>query len=133
MPGTYTLAEEISIEWKSVTVRSQSGDPDGDGFLNSAEMVAGTNPLDDSSFIGILDLSVNHNAGGIQPAGVSASLRSLSWAAVEGRDYRVEVASTPMGPWVSASEAITATNSVVSWDDDYTGPPPRFFRIIVLP
>ena len=109
------------------------GDADEDGFLNSAEMLAGTDPLDDSSFIGILGLSETRNAGGIQPAGVSSSFRSLRWAAVEGRDYRVEVASTPMGPWASASETITATNTVVSWDDLSQDPPPRFFRIIVLP
>ena len=107
------------------------GDPDGDGFVNSDEMFAGTGPMDSASWIGIVSLDLA-GQGGNQPAGANL-LGTIHWTAVLGRRYRIEAAPAVRGPWAAASGAITADDTVMGWTDTSGAPPPRFYRIVVLP
>jgi hypothetical protein len=125
--------QQVGLDHQSDTGDSGAGgDPDGDGFDNRSEMLAGTDPLDGASWIGILSLSTSGSGGGYQPS-ADGTVPTIRWSAVVGRDYRIEAASSPMGPWVDASGTITADNAVMVWSGSSSAKPPVFFRIVALP
>ncbi|MBT3191999.1 MAG: hypothetical protein HN341_05540 [Verrucomicrobia bacterium] len=106
------------------------GDPDGDGFVNHSEMVAGTDPMDPGSWIGVLTMTLEPAAGaGLDSTDVSPS---FLFSTVDGRDYRVEAAPSPTGLWSDVSGPLTADGAAIEWVDSSGTPPPRFYRIIIL-
>ena len=122
----------VGLNYQSSSgVNGAHGDPDGDGFVNRDEMFAGTGPLDNTSWIGIVSLALD-GQGGNQPAEANP-LGTIHWLAVIGREYRIEAASSVSGPWTDASGVLTADATTMSWTDTSGAPPPRFYRILVLP
>lgn len=92
---------------------SESADPDGDGWTNRAEWIAGTNPTDPAA---VFTTSVAENLG-------------LRFVRVPGRTYVVET-STNLGAW-----SVLAT--VPDGGGEITIPPPdpagdfRFYRVLI--
>jgi hypothetical protein len=74
-----------------------SDDDDGDGHTEAQELAAGTNPLDANSALRL------QPGSGVGPTVV------LSWAAVPGRGYLVQSATSVLGPWLDLPS--TATNA----------------------
>jgi hypothetical protein len=106
------------------------GDPDGDGFVNYSEMVAGTDPNDPDSLIGVLSAECAGTGAGY-PVG-SEPLVTIRWSAVVGRDYCIESSISLNGVWSDVSGVITADNEVMSWVSPSPMSVPRYYRIMVL-
>ncbi len=130
---TDAYERNVGLDYQSGSGEDGSqGDPDGDGFVNADEMFAGTDPLNNTSWIGIVSLELN-DQGGNQPDDGASPLGTIYWTAIVGRQYRIEAAAAVGGPWGDASGTITATNAVMAWEDTSGERPPRFYRIAVLP
>jgi len=102
------------------------GDPDGDGFDNYSELVAGTDPGDAGSSLGILSLVLE----GI--AGPGPDDRTIQWSSVPGHLYHVEAVGSLVEPWIRISDIIHATNTTTAFTDT-SDETPRFYRIYVYP
>lgn len=99
-------------------------DPDGDGFNNESEYLAGTDPLNSSSFLRILTIS---------PAAGQLDV-NLLWQSAANKKYRVESSLDLRGPFAEVGAVIpsagttTQANVVRSPTE-----PERFYRITVVP
>jgi hypothetical protein len=96
-----------------------TADPDGDGFPNESEFMAGTNPTNALSRLYIVSAQA-----------VSNSL-ALQWPAITGRVYRVQVVPSlvPPNDWRDLSEDLTSglfthTNALG---------PEQYYRVKVVP
>jgi hypothetical protein len=85
---------------------------------NAAEDVAGTNPLDASSVLRILNLA-NGNL--------------LTWTSVSNKTYRVFATADLTPNFVPISGVITAANSTASYLDNAATNSRKFYRVNVLP
>ncbi len=100
------------------------GDPDGDGFTNAQEQLAGTDPRDGGS---LLKLTV---------VALAPSKHRLTWQAVIGRNYQLESAESSAGPFREITDASfprLAASPEESFEVDLSEadppPPSRFYRI----
>ena len=113
---------------------SQSGsdDYDGDGKTNYEELIAGTDPTDDTSFFALTNIE---EAG--EPVVVT-----LTWNSVTGKYYAVYYSDDDFGAemtWALAQDNIPASGTGTNtWNDDgtHTNPAPsavmqRFYKIKV--
>lgn len=97
-------------------------DPDGDGFNNQAEYVAGTAPTNRLSLLKLE--SVSQNASGT----------TLRWQSVAGKKYQVFSRTQVTGsPWVALGGPVTATGSQAQYFDAGATGPLKFYRVQVLP
>lgn len=96
-----------------------AADPDGDGFTNFQEFLAGTGPLNPTSALRIATLSPG-------PDGLL-----LRFATVPGKTYRVEwSASLRPDDWHTLQSAISGSGDVVTVTDrDGPAYPQRFYRV----
>jgi hypothetical protein len=97
-------------------------DTDGDGMLDAAEIVAGTDPTDPAS---ALKLDVHL---------LSLENRvALQWPSVTGRTYTVEYkpALGPAGVWQKAVTNVAGSGALIGWQDTVTGNASRFYRLSV--
>jgi hypothetical protein len=98
-----------------------SADPDGDGFTNLQEYLAGTNPHDATSVLRITSISLetgNHSA-------------ALSFLAVSNRTYSIRCSTNPSaGPWQKVVDiaAVPRTGVVTVTNLPCSGPS-RFYRV----
>ena len=103
----------------SVILLDPAADQDGDGWANSPEETAGTNPLDAASALRVTGITKS-------PGQVDISFQS-----VPGRYYHLE-ASTTLAPnsWGPVAGNLLATGAVSSFTDTTMGSlPKRFYRI----
>lgn len=103
----------------SVILLDPAADQDGDGWANSQEQIAGTNPLDAASALRVTGITKS-------PGQVVISFQS-----VPGRYYHLE-ASTTLAPnsWGPVAGNLLATGAVSSFTDTTMGSlPKRFYRI----
>ena len=77
-------------------------DPDHDGFSNSQEMGAGTNPLDGNSRLGVADLTVSTTGQG--------QTVTFAFDTVPGRMYIVQCSDNLKNAWLNLSGLILATD-----------------------
>ena len=84
---------------------------------NAAEDLAGTNPLDASSVLRILNL---------------ADGNLLTWTSVSGKTYRVWAATNVGTNFTLLSPNIGATSSTTTWLDTSATSSSKFYRINVL-
>jgi len=95
------------------------GDPDGDGFSNLQEYLAGTDPWDGGSLLKIIDLA---GAG-----------RVIIWNSIPGRNYQVFATTNVNAVFTARSGTLTAFTSPMS----FTNPAPvrarEFYRVLVFP
>jgi hypothetical protein len=134
---TYTLAADPSdsdqdglpSEWESAYGFNDQDpgdaalDFDGDGQSNLAEFMAGTSPVDGSSFFHIH--SATRTPGGAK----------LTWGSVPGKTYKVGY-SPDLKTWFSFGEAgdVTATGTTCEYIDSTAGfVSARFYRVEVVP
>lgn len=102
---------------------ADEADPDGDGWTNAREYIAGTNPNDPSSVLKVTKIQINGND--IQ----------LNFPTVSGKTYRLERSDTlSEGSWTTVAENIAGTGAEIQVTD--TGGAThssRFYRIVVQP
>jgi hypothetical protein len=104
-------------------VAADTADPDGDGWNNAQEYVAGTDPNDWTSVLKVSQMPVSGND------------RVISFATVLGKTYRVERSDTLQnGSWTMVQDNIAGNGGTVQVTD--TGGAAlhmRFYRIVVIP
>lgn len=96
-----------------------AGDPDGDGFSNLEEYLAGTDPWDGDSLLKIIDLA---GAG-----------RVITWNSIPGRNYQVFAATNVNGASTVRSGTLTAFTSPMSFTNPAPVRPHEFYRVLVFP
>jgi autotransporter-associated beta strand protein len=128
--GTLSLTVMTRLEnWRQTNfgTTSNSGnaadgaDPDGDGWINSQEFAAGTDPNDRNS---LLKISQMVASGGDE---------LISFPTVIGKIYRVECSGTlESGSWSSVQDNVPGTGGIVEVNDSGGAlVERRFFRIVV--
>jgi hypothetical protein len=99
-----------------------SADPDGDGFVNLSEYLAGTNPTNALSLLKIDQVIV------------TSSVTSIAWQSVPGRRYQVFSRSLlDPGPWLPLGDVVLATRVQTVFSDTTATNGLRFYRVLVLP
>jgi hypothetical protein len=100
-----------------------NADPDGDGFSNTAEYIAGTNPTNAASLVKI-DAVTNNVSG-----------TSVVWRSILGKSYQLQ-SRTQLGSgtnWTSVGSPVVASGAT-TFKLDLTGTNGnRFYRVQVLP
>jgi len=128
IPDAWKITQGLDPE--NLDGQSSAGDdPDGDGSSNEHEWLAGTDPLDGESVLGIL--SVASSSSGSEPSLTSSGV-VLRWRTVPGRLYVVESTDSPGGSWTNTSGFLPATGGELDWTDPQPGER-RFYRIGTLP
>jgi hypothetical protein len=96
-------------------------DPDGDGFDNAAEYVAGTSPTDMASVLKI-DQVTQTMAG-----------TTMRWRSVVGKQYRVHRRDQfGAGNWQAIGSSVTATGVTAQYFDAGASNTQRYYRVEVL-
>jgi hypothetical protein len=95
-----------------------NGDYDRDGMSNTAEDLAGTNPLDANSLLRILNL---------------ADGNLLTWSSVSGKTYRVWATTDPTTNFAPISGVVTAAGPTATCLGPAATNASRFYRVNVLP
>jgi YD repeat-containing protein len=102
--------------------RDGTGDFDSDGFKDSSEFLAGTNPVDPQSL-----LSITRATAG-------AGEFTIEWQAVAGKTYRVQYKDTLNAPvWSDVGGDVTASGGTAAKTDPTAGVPQRFYRVTLSP
>lgn len=104
----------------SLQVIAAGDDIDGDGNSNAQEDIAGTNPFDATSALGITGLT-KPDAGSI----------TVTWESVAGKTYRVEGAPSPGGTFAPIAGSEVTAASPETFRTVATGAY-SFFRIAVV-
>ena len=102
----------------SVGINGASGDPDGDGFTNIQEFLAGTDPNDDNSLLRITQLG---NGG-----------RRITWQSVPGKNYQVYSAPEITYAFEPLSGTVTAFQNTTSYTNNAPLNAREFYRVRVL-
>ena len=98
-----------------------NSDSDQDGFLDGDEVIAGTDPLSQSSFFTISEITRLEN-GDV----------SLSWQSVAGRTYRIYRSTTlDEGDWGELVGDISGDGNVLEFVDTLTNDDKVFYRLAV--
>jgi len=95
------------------------GDPDGDGFSNQQEYLAGTDPWNGDSLLKIIDL-----------AGTG---RVITWNSIPGRNYQVFATTNVNAAFIARSGTLTAFTSPMSFTNPAPVRPREFYRVLVFP
>jgi len=103
--------------------RDGTGDFDNDGFRDSSEFLAGTNPTDAMSL-----LTITRAIPG-------TGQFTVEWQSVAGKTYRVQYKETlDAAGWLNVLGDVTASSSSASKTDATTvGIPERFYRVTLAP
>ena len=99
----------------TVTLLDPNGDSDADGMKNSAEDIAGTNPLSATSVFRI----------------TSVNSATVTWSSVVGKTYQLKSATSPGGIYTATAPPITATGSMTA--QSITPTPGIFYRVEIAP
>jgi glycosidase len=102
----------------SVGINGANGDPDGDGFTNLQEFLAGTNPQDETSLLRITQLG----SGG----------RRITWQSVPGKNYQVYSAPEITYAFEPLSGTVTAFQNTTSYTNNAPLNAKEFYRVHVL-
>lgn len=102
------------------------GDPDQDQFNNLAEYLSGTDPRDARSAIRVA----------LQAIGMQKY--RLSWSAVVGKKYHVQVSPSPFGGFADVAGTnfpMRAESALLSYEEDLRNSPAgsRFYRVRLAP
>ena len=103
-----------------------SGDPDGDGFINSQEFFSGTSPVNSNSHLAFSAFTRGTNA--------TANHFNLTFPSVEDSTYRIDW-SDNLNTWSPLGSPITGTGAPVQIVDPNAllSSPKRFYRLSLLP
>ena len=106
------------------TFLSPAADQDGDGMINSAEEIAGTNPMNPQSVFQVSQL---------QPG---TGTMTLTWQSAPGKTYQVQWSDSLSSSSFSSMQGSTvpaSAGSTTSWTDPNPGSSRRFYKVIVIP
>ena len=126
----YTLADGIPDWWRLLNFTcitcpqaAATADPDGDGFDNYHEFVAGTDPNDIHSYLRIFSFNL---------AGGNAA---LSFTSLLGNHYAVDSCNDlTAGTWAALNSNVWGKTDATSFTDPGAGVATnRFYRVRVLP
>ncbi|MEO7319106.1 MAG: DUF1800 family protein, partial [Chthoniobacteraceae bacterium] len=92
-------------------------DADGDGWSNSSESAAGTNPFDGGSFPSLL------------LASQQGSALNFSWVGLAGKKYSLFTNPDLLGAWTLAAPAVTGQGGTTHLQVSLCGGGQRFFRL----
>lgn len=98
--------------YPGISDAGEAADPDGDGWDNRREWIAGTNPTDGTSFFS-----------------TSVSPSSFSFTRIPGRTYRIET-STRLDQWMLHAEIADGTGPIVIPHPEPLGDA-RFYRVVI--
>lgn len=116
-PNDTSKAASASIASASVVSLNPSGDDDGDGQTNAAELIAGTNPQDATKRFSVDSIS--------RP---SANSVTITWTPVAGRSYTVEATSSlTSSSWLPIATGQTSG----SYTENSVSSAARFYRVTV--
>lgn len=104
--------ENFGDDWDQVAIAGSAADPDGDGWTNGDEWIAGTGPRDPSSRFS-----------------VAAEGLGLRFERSAGRAYDIETSTTLDGPWVLHTTASGSGPVVIPPPADPG--PRRFYRVAI--
>ncbi len=107
-------AQSGTSSTSTVTLLDPNGDADGDGMTNSAEDIAGTNPLSANSVFRITNVN-------------SAN---VTWSSVVGKTYQLKSATSPNGSYTASAPPVTATASTTT--QSVTPTPGTFYRVEIV-
>ena len=97
-------------------------DPDGDGFTNVQEFIAGTDPNDATSAFVIT--SIAEDGDDIV----------ITFASVSGKTYEGQHSNEPLGPiWVAFTNVTATSDSTEVTDPGAASEPERYYRVQVVP
>lgn len=97
-------------------------DPDGDGFRNIDEYIAGTIPTNALSFLRVVEAKAT-------PQGLS-----ILWQGMAGKRYQLLTRPSLLeGQWQPVSEPFMATNDLVQFLVAPAASPAGFYRLIAVP
>ena len=97
-------------------------DPDGDGFNNLAEYIAGTNPTNPASLLQIQSVAQNGSGS------------TITWQSVAGKKYQVFSRTDFSGAtWQTVGSPVTANGTNQLFLDTSAKSGFRFYRVQVLP
>jgi hypothetical protein len=99
---------------------SPSADPDHDGLTNAGEYAAGTNPLDPSSALRLLQITVTANQA------------TVGWQSIASKQYVLESATNIAGPWSDAASVLASTSSAQASVVRTPANPQTFYRVRVV-
>jgi hypothetical protein len=110
-----------------LSVATVSSDSDGDGMLDVAEEIAGTNPLDPNSVLKIAALTRE-----------TTGANRVSWSSVLGKNYALEFARLPVSSdfvAVIGADSVPASNGATTSYTDVTARTTGagYYRVKVLP
>jgi hypothetical protein len=107
----------------TVPEADRMADPDGDGLTNEGEFAAGTDPTDETSVFQVLTFSV-------QGETLEAS---INWRSASDREYIIEYAPSPNGPWEPVGSPIPSAGATTQDGFTLPGGVTGFFRIRLAP
>jgi alpha-D-xyloside xylohydrolase len=130
--GPDSVGDGISDSWRqdhfgSATTTNASScatcDPDGDGFDNLDEYLAGTDPLNSANYLHVN--SVTPSDGGI----------GLAFNSVLGMNYEVDYTPNLVNdPWQVLTNGVSGTGGIIPINDPgAAGQTQRFYRVTLLP
>lgn len=106
----------------SIKVLDPNADDDGDGVVNSAEDVAGTNPIDNSDYFHITN-AVFTGSNSIQ----------VTWTSKPGKNYQVEYTTDLKTSFSPLGNPVPSAGAVTSYTDTSASGPRRFYHVKIVP
>ncbi len=112
-----------SSESVPVTLLAAAGDEDGDGMVNEAEDIAGTDPFDGASVLKVTSTD--------RP---SASSFTVTWSSVPGKMYRVQASPDLVTAFGDITGNLPASGGATTeFTDPGAGAGRKFYRVRVVP
>jgi hypothetical protein len=103
-PYDTQAASSTSTSSPTIKVLDPNADDDGDGMSNEAEDIAGTNPLDPTSYFRVTGMVSN----------AATNTAQITWSSVVGKTYQVQFSPSlspssfaPVGNPITATAATT--------------------------
>ena len=104
--------------------RDGAGDYDGDGMIDGAEYLAGTDPTDKQSMLRVTQIGKPSETG-----------RLITWTAIPGKTYKIQFKThLNDAAWEGLEGTVKAEDVTASKADDTTnGAEQRFYRVLLVP
>ncbi|MBL9142240.1 MAG: hypothetical protein JNM99_01045 [Verrucomicrobiaceae bacterium] len=107
-----------NTEERALTIVVARADDDGDGFSETDEIAAGTNPRDSSSRLAV------------SSSGLSGNSMTINWSSVIGKTYHIDW-SSDLSAWTTVpGTQITATSTTTSETVSNATGAQMFFRVV---
>jgi hypothetical protein len=106
----------LALTSVQINVYAPDGDPDADGWSNAEEIANGTDPL-------------NFDIG---PTSIWTAAE-FGWRSVVGRNYQVQTAASPNGPWQNYGSPFAGTGSTMTILNSTRASSQKYYRVTLAP